>query len=562
VTKYEGGYYLLNNSLIRTGIHQHTQNVENPVSQQTLDALNRVQRTPWKINDWLLDVMSEVYTSGARMGGLPYADTIDIPRKTDAEWEAMTPEQRNEWKFKLSELHGTNAKMESRRLGFLSQLGIAREMRERPAIWFPHFLDFRMRFYPMVQGLHPQCDDAGKSLLEFADGQPLGERGLHWLAVRLANTYGQDKLPLKQRVEWVKDHHREIIDSANDPLDGQRFWADTDEEPWGFLATAREWAAAHVLTDPGDYVSHLPVQLDGSCNGLQHLSAMGRDPIGAVATNVAANTERQDIYAQIAAVVSRLVSDDAVAGNPLAHQWVGRIGRKVVKRSVMTTPYGVTDRGIAEQLMQDGHTEGMDERAKAATYLKDRIVVALDETVVSAKSIMTWVQELASSLADIDRPFQFTTPTGNVIQQSYYHLNRRRLTTLAGDLVLWDEDKRGGLQARKQSLAAAPNLIHAFDASHMTRTINAYAAEVGHERTSFSMIHDSYGVHASGVDRMARVLREQFVGIYQDNWLDRVQQEVEAYSLTPSGYLPHYSDYVQLGDFDVSEVLRSEFFFA
>lgn len=557
--KYEGGYYLLDSPLIRTGLHTHTKALDNPVSSQTLDALNSVQRTPWQINDWLLDTMSEVYRSGSHMGGLPYADILEVPRKSEEEWEKMSEQERNDWKFTLSELHGANARLESRRIGFLSQLSIAQEMRDRPSIWFPHFLDFRTRFYPVPQGLHPQCDDAGKALLRFSEARRIGDRGLYWLAVRLANTYGMDKLHLDERVEWVKDHHREIVDAGTNPLDGHRFWAETDEEPWGFLATCREWALAHTLDDPTDFLSQLPVQLDGSCNGLQHLSAMGRDPIGAIATNVAANTERQDIYAQVAKVVERLVTEDAVRGDELAHEWVGRITRKVVKRAVMTTPYGVTERGIAEQLMSDGHTDGMGKRAKAATYLKNKIVLALDETVTSAKAIMAWLQEVASTLSDSGHPFRFTTPTGNLVQQSYYHLNRRLVHTLVGQVVLWDEDRTGGLQSRKQMLAAAPNLIHAFDASHLARTVNATAAFFN-EPVSFSMIHDSFGTHPDRLDDLSRILRKEFVSIYQDNWLDRIEMEVRGYA--PEVPIPSYRDFLTLGDFDVSEAERSEFFFA
>lgn len=557
-TKYEGAYYLLNNDLVRTGVHTHTQAVENPISEETLSGLNRVQRTPWRINGWLLDVMTETYKSGSKLGGLPYADLVDVPRKTTEEWEALSEEERNEWKFALSELHGINARMESRRHGFLAQISIATEMRHRPAIWFPHFLDFRGRYYPMPQGLHPQCDDAGKSLLEFAEGRPLGERGMWWLCVRAANCFGNDKISLAERVKWVMQHRDEISDSAANPLDGARFWADADE-PWGFLATCHELYLAWTGDPSEQFISHLPINLDGSCNGLQHLSAMGRDPVGAKATNVAANTVRQDIYTQIATVVERLVSEDAVAGNELAHQWVGKITRKTVKRAVMTTPYGVTQRGIAEQLMVDGHTEGMDQRGKAATYLKDKIILALDETVVSAKSIMAWLQKVASTLSDAGLPFRFTTPTGNVIQQSYYHLNRQMVVTLVGKLVLWEEDKTGGLQSRKQMLAAAPNVIHAFDASHMTKTINDLAERLGDD-VSFAMIHDSYGVHADRVDDLNEVLREQFLVIYRENWLERIEEEVRAYA--PDVDIPSYQEFVTLGDFDVSEVTASEFFFA
>lgn len=559
ITAYEGGYYILNQDLVRAGLHSHTRAIDNPISAETMDALNRVQRTPWRINGFILDTMTQAYASNSRGFGLPYADTVEVPRKTPEEWEVMTEEQRNQWKFDLSELHGQNARMESRRKAFLAQIEIAREMRCRDSIWFPHFLDFRGRFYPMVQVLHPQCDDLGKALLEFAEGQPLGERGLFWLKVRAANCYGHDKVSLADRVEWVNTHIAEILDSADDPLDGSRFWADADE-PWGFLATCHELRQIADMDNPEAFVSHLPVQLDGSCNGLQHLSAMGRDPIGAKATNVAANRTREDIYSQVAEVVKRMVAADAVEGNELAHEWVGKITRKVVKRAVMTTPYGVTERGIAEQLMTDGHTEGMTKRGKAATYLKDKIVQALDETVTSAKAIMAWVQTVAAALADAGQPFTFMTPTGNLIQQSYYHLNRRTVVTLSGELVLWEEDKTGGLQARKQMLASAPNLIHAFDASHMTRTINALVQRLGRDDISLSMIHDSYGVHANRVDALTATLREEFVDIYRTNWLDRVEQGIRAYA--PDVDFPSYTEFVVLGDFDVSECLDSEFFFA
>jgi DNA-directed RNA polymerase len=557
--QYEGGYYLIQQDMIRAGIHSHTLALDKPISGETINALNAVQKTPWRINGWLLNVMVQAYESGLKVGDLPYFDAIPVPRKTDEEWEAMDDEQKADWKRELSDIHGENARMEGRRHSFIHKLDIARELSKRPAIWFPHFLDFRGRFYPMTQDLHPQSDDIGRALLEFAEGKRLGERGLFWLAIRLANTFGEDKMSLADRALWVEAHAYDIFDSATNPLDGKRFWADADE-PWSFLATAKEWADAHLFGQNGDFVSHLSVQLDGSCNGLQHLSAMGRDPVGARATNVAANTERQDIYTQVAEIVKRLVSEDATAGVEEAHQWVGRIDRKTVKRAVMTTPYGVTPRGISDQLVKDGFAKGMKAKGQAANYLRDKIVVALDQTVVSAKSIMGWVQDLATTLSKHGKPFVFETPTGNLIQQSYYQLNQVRVQTLLGTLAIWKEDALGGLNDRKQALASAPNLIHAFDASHLARTVNAIEEKRGDSRISYSMIHDSYGTHASDVDLMRDTLRREFVCIYRENWLEKVETFVR--SRYPDIDIPSYTDYVRLGDFDVAEVLGSEFFFS
>lgn len=572
--KAKGGYYFIEQDLIRSGIHEHTSALPDAVSQETLDGLNVVQATPWQINGWLLDTMLEAYYGGARLGDIPYVDRIEPPsRREDDEWLRMSDEEKSEWKRQLSDIHAENARMEGRRHSFLHKLDVAKELRHREAIWFPHSLDFRTRMYPVPQDLHPQSDDIGRSLLRYSRGKRLGDRGLYWLAVRLANTYGQDKLPFDERVEWAHQHHELIMDSGRDPLDGMRFWAAVDEngdcvadEPWCFLATCREWYEAHRLDNPEDYVSHLPIQMDGTCNGLQHLSAMGRDRIGAEATNVAANTARQDIYLRVAKLVQAKVSHDAIHGDEetraLAQQWIGKVGRKTVKRAVMTTPYGVTERGISDQIRKDGHVKAMDDKSGAAAYMRDRIVEALEQTVVSAKQIMAWLQTVAITLSRNGIPFRFTTPCGSTVQQSYFQLKQHRINTLVGKLVVWHEDKIGGLNDRKQFLASAPNVIHSFDASHMVKTILRMEreGEATGEEFSWSVIHDSYGVHACDVDLMHRCIREEFVAIYSDNWLQRIEDEVRSYA--PDANIPPYKDFITLGDFNIEETTRSPFFFA
>jgi len=53
----------------------------------------------------------------------------------------------------------------------------------------------------------------------FADAQPLGERGLRWLKIHLANLYGFDKGNFDERVKFVMDHLEDVYDSAEKPLD-------------------------------------------------------------------------------------------------------------------------------------------------------------------------------------------------------------------------------------------------------------------------------------------------------------------------------------------------------
>ena len=558
---YDGGFYLERGGLVRAGLNIHSASLDNPFSEETLTAINNLQNTPWRINRAVLEIMHPAYFGGLVIGDMPPPDNpSEPPRLPDDLWESMPRDERDAYKIKRSHYYTEIAMLEGRRFAWLSKLDMATDVADEPAIWFPHSVDFRGRLYPLISDLSPQGDDAGKALLMFALGKPLGEEGMFWLCVRAANCYTQDgdlsldKLPMRERVEWTVRNRDRIVEAAAHPLDGSQWWTQA-EEPWSFLATCFELTQA--FDDQENFVSHLPVPLDGSCNGLQHLAAMGRDRVGGMVTNVVPGEVRRDIYSEVATIINHRVSQDAAAGNPQAVQWLGKVGRKTVKRAVMTTPYGVTDRGIRDQLINDKHTHGMDKRGEAADYLRDCIVDALAETSLTAKQIMSWLQEIAGRLADHDIPFRWQTPTGNTVQQSYWDLTGIRVETLAGRITLEKETPESGLRKRKQRLAAAPNVIHSFDAAHCCRTINACVA-IG--ITNFAMIHDSFGTHATDTGFLSHVLREEFARIYADNWLQRIEDYVRSYAGDIE--LPSWKEYVTLGDLDVSQVVHAAFFFA
>lgn len=60
-------------------------------------------------------------------------------------------------------------------------------------VFFPHFLDFRGRGYPIPQYLNHIGNDLCRGLMIFGQAKPLGRRGLVWLKIQLANLYGADK---------------------------------------------------------------------------------------------------------------------------------------------------------------------------------------------------------------------------------------------------------------------------------------------------------------------------------------------------------------------------------
>jgi len=72
--------------------------------------------------------------------------------------------------------------------------------------------------------------DISRGILEFSDGKPLGEHGLRWLKIHLANKMGQDKIPLDARVKYVEDNMEIVHNCARDPKNHLE-WLDS-ENPW------------------------------------------------------------------------------------------------------------------------------------------------------------------------------------------------------------------------------------------------------------------------------------------------------------------------------------------
>ena len=62
-------------------------------------------------------------------------------------------------------------------------------------------------------------NDLCRGLLLFHRGKPLGEQGLRWLKIHLANVYGMDKMKLDERAEFVMNSLENVFDSADHPLD-------------------------------------------------------------------------------------------------------------------------------------------------------------------------------------------------------------------------------------------------------------------------------------------------------------------------------------------------------
>ena len=106
----------------------------------------------------------------------------------------------------------------------LYKLSIANHFRDE-IMYFPHNIDFRGRVYPIAPHFHHMGGDLSRSLLKFAKGRPLGPKGLDWLKIHCINlTELKKKSPVTERLAYANEVMEDILDSANNPIKGKRWW--------------------------------------------------------------------------------------------------------------------------------------------------------------------------------------------------------------------------------------------------------------------------------------------------------------------------------------------------
>lgn len=566
------------------------------------ESLNAIQETPYRINEEVLKVLTDLYYGGiGGVEGVPLANPIPLPVKPhDIETNL---EARKAWRTAAGQIKEKNHKLVSARLTFLSTINVAKLMLEQvdestgePLLFFfPHNLDFRGRTYPIPVYLQPQGHDVARGLLVFGTKKRLGSQAaVDWLCIHGANNLGKtaqgealDKASFEERIQWVLDHSDLICAAAKSPIECRSFWADDNvDNPVQFLAFCFEWKR---FVDSGmslDFECSLPGSMDGSCNGLQHYSALLKDEELAKSVNLLPSGIPQDIYRVVAAEVNKRLQADAndalSTTAELSKQWLtwGKVDRKFVKRQVMTLPYGSGRSGFRNQIKE--FIKGLKEKSRP-TFFKEKIYgaalmhmagVIFDSLAVSSKSAveaMKFFKDCARLAAKSDAPILWSAPSGFPVQQAYPAMTLKQIDTmLAGKIRCrlevqapsTGEDGAKVLNYRKQLSGIAPNVIHSLDASAMMLTVIAAKSEgIDH----FLMVHDSFGCHMADAPRMSEIIRQTFAKMYAgstvlDNLVSDLAKNVD-FTLLPEDSQTLPIPPAQ-GSLQIEEVLGSKYFFA
>lgn len=579
---------------------QVTEAIESGQMAPTLGALNAIQATAWTINHRVLGVLRACVTQGIHVPGVPQADPVPKPPQP-APWEEMTALERKQWRVKAAQVAKVNRTLVAERLLLTTDLESADQLAALPAFWTPCNLDWRGRVYAMP-GFNFQRGDRVRGLFLFANGEPIGVEGLWWLKVHTANCgdFGKvSKASFDDRVRWVDEHMLDIRQIAKDPLDPEALkrWTQADK-PFLFLAACFELVAA--LDEGPDFVTHLPCSWDGSCSGLQHLSAMTRADEGRL-VNLVPTPKPQDVYQTVAERTALRVAEDLTkedlyptladgreekkARKPTSYyarlfidgvkNW-----RKLVKRNTMTYSYSSGKFGMTEQHREDTmrplatkvllgelekHPFGDDDGFLAAKYIADHIHTSIEQIVDRPAQAMAFLQRLAQIAAHEGKCLSWVTPAGlpwsNVYRvpqtkQIRVFLTDRGVRRLFKPSVAVGETRT--VDKRKAAAAVAPNFVHACDAAHLLLTVNNATAE---GITSFALVHDSFGVLASRSSAMHRIIRETFVKMYEEHDVLGEILAATAAQLDPKSVAKLPAP-VARGNLNLKDVLNARYAFA
>lgn len=544
---------------------------------KVLASMNALQETPWRVNTQVLDVLEWAYENNIGAGKLPRADDVVVPEPpAHLEFLPRDHEDCKAFRRQAFLIHEDNRRVVSSRLQIVRAMHLAKKFSTFKSIYFPHDLDSRGRAYPKPICLTPQGPDHVKALLEFADGKPLGEYGAYWLGIHGANSWGEDKVSMSDRCDWATDNIDMIISIANDPKTDLR-WTKASS-PFQFLAFCFEWSAMWDHTVKGcsidDFVSHMHVDMDATCSGLQHFSAMLRDEVGGEHVNLVPGLPRRDVYQAVADAAMEIIEKDMeiqTQGLKTAWQSFG-IDRTTTKRPVMVKPYAGTFASCSSYVraaIKDRLAEGepqpvpKDDMRDFEKYGVSAVWTAIPTVVVAADDAMKWLSTITRLVAKSNpssKRIEWITPAGLPVHQYKFDMNSKRVKTkFEGSIVyLGLQVATDNLDARKMGTSVAPSFVHSMDAAHLQLTIDRAASEgINH----FAAVHDSFGVHAADMTRFSEIIRETFVEMYEGH---DVLQEFYDHALPRID--PEFRDKVPAippkGSLDLSGVLDSEFFFS
>lgn len=573
---FDGGFHTEEVSgrvTIAKGKRSHLRKLTRKQMPKVYEAINHLQAVEWEVNPSVLEVAKDVLRADLGLG-LPRFGTLinednkppcpvpeefrelrgqDLKRVlTDAEWQQFL-----HWKSECAGLYTKETKRGSQALASSRLISMAQRYSAYPSLYFVYACDSRGRVYAQSSSLSPQGNSLSKALLRFKNGESLTTDGYVEFCRTGANLYGWDKAKLMDK--YIKVNDPDFIemchDIAADPLTFKQ-WLESDD-PWLFLAWAFEFSEYHTLRSEGresEFRTHISNGRDGSCSGIQHYSAMMKDPVGGAAVNLMPSETKQDIYGKVGERVTyklglqgtpdeliRLTKDgepDDISLVPYAKSWLAiGITRAMCKKSVMTLPYGSSQmtcrdsineylselvdaeeslaklQGRSPNKVHPFEVGGEQDINLALRYMTTALWSSIGDVVKAPVVAMKFLRKLSNAVSNLNSYLEWTTPTGFIVKQEIFETERNIIeTSIAGKTKFSLLEETSTVDKAAMAGAFAPNFIHSYDASHLILAVCA-AKERGIK--NLHVIHDDFGTLANKTAELVHCLKRELVDMYK-----------------------------------------------
>ena len=573
-------------------------------------SINKIQQTGWRINQKIYDIMIK-----NKDFFISEEEVVDNKAK-----ELKRRSKIIEWEFIMTK---------------------AEKLYNEDVFYQYIEADYRGRIYYSEPFLNYQGSDWARGMLEFAEQKPLTQEGNFWLAVHTANSYNEvynkneiptwcqadyksyliseglesisvDKMTLEDRAMWTRQNKETILEAGKI---GHLF--PEAEKSITFLACCIEWYNISQCT--AVYYSRLPIPIDGSNNGWQHLGAISKDKSTGILVGLIPTEIQEDFYVKTAKKLYEITTD--VERKELLEVMPMKDIRKgITKRGSMTRAYSAGATKIAENMwfdckaedfheiydLTEDHCKGfakdlikaidqvcpgpldtMKYMQDLATYELGKYDKFLDDTIANTeyKKILTeikslWIKkkeldddqlkhlsELVKSLDKYEvrltygngsKNLSWTTPSGfPVLYECPIYYSQKETGTISGYKKKTGESKSIRHVAR---VATKQPDIRGFICGISPNFIHSIDAShmalvINEWHGSFGAVHDSFSTHACDVEDLLEITKRTFVDLYN---VDNFYNYIRK-------ELTNNTDDIEqptLGDLNIREVNNSDYFFS
>jgi len=543
------GGYLLNDELYQENIiiHNSRLNENSNILENNIiyDTINNLSSVGYKINK---NVYNFIIKNNDKFNLTLINATHPLENKKD-----------RLGKHQLIEL----TSFKSKRFVDESILNIANCYINADEIFIPTRIDYRGRIYCNTSYLNYQGTELAKSLLMFSKGERINIKNkdsINYLKIFGANCFGNklDKKSIYDRINWVDVNFDNIFNFENGILIKQA------ESKLLFIAFCFEFKK-YILSkndENGYFLTHLPIQLDATCNGFQHISMLGMDKELNENLNIKASTwsdAPDDFYSVIAYLVKGSLKnkiesnknedlDKLESYNRLFNL---DIQRSMIKKCVMTIPYNASRVQSIKYLKEVFEYIGVEDeenntitneiwlkykqdnniRLKNEDFwvLYDTLFEVIYEIAPSIRKISDYLKTIAKICSTANTFIPWILPNGLIVKQSYTVMTEIRISPFNYSKYTYNIQKKikNSMDTRKNIRAFMPNLIHSLDAASLSILINNYFYQYDNEIKNIFGIHDCFSTTFNNMEYIIDTLKLIYISIYSDKkYLENLDKNI------------------------------------